>query len=184
MRRVDLWSHILEDWWLSDYSCVLHCSCQHKRYDLSRNLDSRRYAGKYMFTRVSASYAEGAAERRTDVPTLTITVLSTVTVTSGTCLSERDMTSYAFCVEHIHIIRRCSTTSYTISAIHIRLVLLPECYVVSMLVCITINRTYYRSDGHVATHTDTIRYLGLHLDSALSGNEHIAHTKQNILPVI
>ena len=153
MRRVDLWPHVLEDWWLSDYSCVLQCSYQHKRYDLSRNLDSRsvcwqvyvyKCVGVVCFRRSS----EGAAERGSDPPTLTITVLSTVTVTSGSSrsLSERYVTSYAFCVEYIHIVRRFSTTSYTVSAIYIRMALLPECYVFSMIVCITANRTYYRPD--------------------------------------
>ena len=84
--------------------------------------------------------------RRSDPPTRTIPVLSTVTVTSGTCLNERYVTSYDFCVEYIHTVRRCSTTSYTVSAIYIRLALLPQCYVFSMFVCITANRTYYRPD--------------------------------------
>ena len=43
------------------------------------------------------------------------------------------------------------------------------------------NLAVIKIDGHV---TDTIQYLGLHLDSALFWNDFIAHTKQKILPVI
>ena len=83
--------------------------------------------------------------RRSDPLTLTITVLSTVAVTSGLTLGlgERYVTSYRV---QIHIVRRCSTTSHTVSAIDIRMTLLPDWYVFSMIVCITANRTYYRSD--------------------------------------
>ena len=70
--------------------------------------------------------------RRSDPLTLTITVLSTVAVTSGLTLglSERYVTSYAFCVEYRFIsYDAVSTTSHTVSAVNIRMTLLPECYV-------------------------------------------------------
>ena len=39
-------------------------------------------------------------------------------------------------------------------------------------------------NGNTATYTNSFKYLGLHLDTTLSWNEHIACTKNKILPVI
>ena len=39
-------------------------------------------------------------------------------------------------------------------------------------------------NGNTATYTNSFKYLGIHLDTTLSWNEHIACTKNKILPVI
>ena len=101
--------------------------------------------------------------RRSDPLTLTITVLSTVAVTSGLAigLSERYVTSYAFCVEYRFISYdavRLHRIRYLLSTF-VRLGYRSVTYYL-MIVCITAYRTYYRSDL-------VVLYIGIGLAHAL-----------------